>query len=152
MPGVLTCHHRFISVPEGGLDPWIAAYIADAGLQGLLRVPNIDLDHALITALVERWRPKTHSFHLPYGEMTITLQDMEALMRVLVDGLPVVRFTYMQDWGDLCAELLGHRLPNRKVSAGKNTTVLEGPRVKACWLEEQFSNPFPADATEVLMQ
>ena len=73
VPVVLTCHHRFISVPEGGLDPQIAAYIADARLEGLLWVPNIDLDHALIMSLVERWWPKTHSFHLPHGEMTITL-------------------------------------------------------------------------------
>ena len=97
VPSVLTYHHRFISVPEGGLDPRIAAYIADTGLEGLLQVPNIDLDHALIMALVERWRPKMHSFHLPHSEMTITLQDMKVIMGVLVDGLPVVGFTHMQD-------------------------------------------------------
>ena len=139
-------------MPEGGLDPWISAYIIDVGLEGLLRVPNIDLDHALITALVERWRPETHSFHLPHGEMTITLQDMEVIIGVLVDGLPAVGFTHMQDWGNLYAKLLGHRLPNRQVSVGKNTVVMEGPRVKAKWLEEQFSNPLPADAIEVLVQ
>ena len=77
VPGVLTCRHRDKGVLEGGLDPRSAAYITDVGLDGLLRVPHMDLDHALITALVERWRPETHSFHLPHGEMTITLQDME---------------------------------------------------------------------------
>ena len=100
-------------MPEGGLDSQIATYIVDAGLKALLRVPNIDLDHALITALVERWRPETHSFHLPHDEMTILLQYMEVIMGVLVDGLLVVGFTHMQDWGDLCTELLGHRLLNR---------------------------------------
>ncbi|XP_065619929.1 uncharacterized protein LOC112005114 [Quercus suber] len=34
---------------EGGLDSRIAAHIMDAGLDGLLRVPNIDIDHSLIT-------------------------------------------------------------------------------------------------------
>ena len=29
---------------------------------------------------------------------------------------------------------------------------MEGPRVKAKWLEEQFSNPFSADANKVLVQ
>ena len=85
MPGVLTCHHREKGLLEGGLDGLdlqIAAYITDVGLDGLLRVPHMDLDHTLITALVERWRPKTHSFHLPHGEMTITLQDMEVIMGV----------------------------------------------------------------------
>ena len=116
--GVLTCRHRFISVLEGGLDPLITTYIADARLEGLLQVPNIDLNNALITTLVERWRLETHSFYLPYGEMTIMLKDMEVIMGVLVDGLPVVGFALMQDWGNLCAKLLRHRLPNKQVSAG----------------------------------
>ena len=54
MPGVLTCRHREKGLLEGGLDPRVAAYITDAGLDGLLRVPHMDLDHALIMALVER--------------------------------------------------------------------------------------------------
>ena len=108
---------------EGGLDPWIAAYIANADLERLLRVPNIDLDYALIMVLVERWRSETHSFHLPHGEMTITLQDMEVIMGVPVDGLPVVGFTHMQDCGDLYVELLGYRPPNRQVGARKNTAM-----------------------------
>ena len=152
MPGVLTCCHREKGLVEGGLDPQIAAYITDAGLDGPPRVPNIDLDHALIMALVERWRSETHSFHLPHDEITITLQDMEVIMGVPVDGLPVVGFTRMDDWGDLYAELPGHRLPNRQVGAGKNIAVMEGLRVKAKSLEERCSNPLLVDAIEVLVQ
>ena len=48
--------------------------------------------------------------------------------------------------------MLGHRPPNRDLGGNKNTAVMEGPRVKATWLEEQFSNPFLADAIEVLVQ
>ena len=76
MLGALTCHHREKGLLEGGLDgldPRIATYITDVRLDGLLRVPNIDLDHALIMVLVERWQPETHSFHLPHNEMTIML-------------------------------------------------------------------------------
>ncbi|KAL0000988.1 hypothetical protein SO802_014769 [Lithocarpus litseifolius] len=79
-------------------------------------------------ALVERWRPETNSFHLPHGEMTITLQYIEVIIGVPVDGLPVVGFTCMDDWGDLCTELLGQRPSNRQVGAGKNTAVMEGSR------------------------
>ncbi|XP_065635837.1 serine/threonine-protein phosphatase 7 long form homolog [Quercus suber] len=155
VPGVLTCRHRDKGLLEDGavLDPRIAAYITDAGLDGLLRVPHMDLDHALITALVERWRSETHSFHLSHGEMTITLQDMEVIMGVLVDGLPMVGYTDRNDWAHLCWEMLGHIPPGRDVGdRRKNVAVIERLRVKAKWLEDRFSNPLPADATEQLLQ
>ena len=148
MLGVLTCHQRF----SGVLDLQIAAYIIDAGLDGLLRVLDIDLNHALITMLVERWQPEMHSFHLPHGEMTIILQDMEVIMGVPVDGLLVVGFTHMDNWGNLCADLLGHRPPGRDVGASENTAVLCGARLRASWLESWFSNPLSASTIGLLMQ
>ena len=42
------------------------------------------VDRALLSALVDRWRPETHMFHLPLGEMTVTLQDISFLL-----GLPL---------------------------------------------------------------
>ena len=45
----------------------------------------VKLDRSLLTALVDRWRPETHTFHLPCGELTLTLQDVAYLL-----GLPIV--------------------------------------------------------------
>ncbi|XP_074337098.1 protein MAINTENANCE OF MERISTEMS-like [Apium graveolens] len=41
-------------------------------------------DIRLITALIERWRPETNSFHFPFGEMTVTLEDV-----YMIPGLPI---------------------------------------------------------------
>ena len=50
-------------------------------------------DRALVTVMVMRWRPETHCFHLPFGEVTITLQDMQVLFGLHIDGDVV----YIQD-------------------------------------------------------
>jgi hypothetical protein len=48
------------------------------------RSRRFPFDRSLLTALVDRWRPETHTFHLPWGEMAPTLQDVSALL-----GLPM---------------------------------------------------------------
>ncbi|XP_025647900.1 serine/threonine-protein phosphatase 7 long form homolog [Arachis hypogaea] len=44
---------------------------------------------ALLSALVERWRPETHTFHLPVGEVTVTLEDVTYILGLPVNGEPV---------------------------------------------------------------
>ncbi|XP_074342055.1 protein MAINTENANCE OF MERISTEMS-like [Apium graveolens] len=46
-------------------------------------------DIRLITALVEMWRPETNTFHFPFGELTITLEDVYMIMGLHVKGRPV---------------------------------------------------------------
>ena len=60
----------------------------EAGLLTLGRLVEgglFKLDRSLLTALVDRWRPETHTFHLSCGEMAPTLQDVAYLL-----GLPIV--------------------------------------------------------------
>ena len=99
------------------------------------------LDWPLITCLVERWRLETHTFHVPVGEMTITLQDVAIILGLRIDG-PTVTGTCMLDVAQLCGELLGVTPP---------TDALRGLTISIRWLCQQLSTPGP-DADEVALE
>ena len=124
-------------------------YIEATGLTGLFKVPDMEVHHALITALVERWRLETHTFHLPHGEIGITLQDIEVMLGIPVDGLPVIGRTDLK-WNEVCRELLGHEPP--PVIPNSNKSTLTGARIKYKWLDAQFIAPLAADADDEFMQ
>ncbi|WVZ49915.1 hypothetical protein U9M48_001231 [Paspalum notatum var. saurae] len=83
-------------------DERYAPYIQEAGMLDLARVVTSGLpplDPALLTALVDRWRPETHTFHLPCGEMTITLEDTAMILGLPMDGSPVIHRRSGSPWG-----------------------------------------------------
>ncbi|CAI0420235.1 unnamed protein product [Linum tenue] len=61
-----------------------AALVERTGLRKLLDCSIQHLDGPLLVAFVERWQPDTNTFHMPFGEMTITLHDVAVLL-----GIPV---------------------------------------------------------------
>ncbi|KAH7855878.1 hypothetical protein Vadar_029980 [Vaccinium darrowii] len=50
--------------------PPVVDLVRQTGFGGLIDIPFISLDLALMTALLERWRLETHFFHLALGEWT----------------------------------------------------------------------------------
>ena len=91
MGHVLTCQHRFRR--EWVLDYRVWLYIIQSGFYVFHRVGHVKVDWPLITALVERWCLETHTFHMPVGKMTITLQDVAILFGLRVHGHTVTSTT-----------------------------------------------------------
>ncbi|XP_057548129.1 protein MAIN-LIKE 1-like [Amaranthus tricolor] len=67
---------------------------------------GLELDRALITALVKRWRLETHTFHLMVGEATNTLQDVAIILGLPIEGQAVIGHGEGH-WPALVHELLG---------------------------------------------
>ncbi|QHN80621.1 uncharacterized protein DS421_20g679780 [Arachis hypogaea] len=103
----------------------IILYLERAGLYHLARLNShwFWLDELLVSVFVERWHPETHTFHMPFGECTVTLQDVAFQLGLPVDG-----------WADLFSELP----PPNKV---KQMTV------HFIWFHERF-RVLSVDATE----
>lgn len=87
----------------------VIPYVIGAGLYDVSRLGSITIDHAIVTALVERWRQETHTFHLSVGEATITLQDVAVLLEFRINGCAVVS-PIMSDVRYMCEELLSIKL------------------------------------------
>ena len=51
-----------------------------------MRSRRFPFDQSLLSALVDRWRPETRTFHFRWGEMTVTLQDMACLLGLPLSG------------------------------------------------------------------
>ena len=88
------------------VDPRIRNLIDLVGFGHILKVDNMEINHILVTKLCEKWRIETHTFHMPLGETTVTLEDVSLQLGVLIDGEPVTRSTY-GNLMEFCHELLG---------------------------------------------
>jgi hypothetical protein len=96
-------------------DECYTPYLERAGLLPLVRVVNYGLpllDLALLSILVDKWRPKTHTLHFPCGEMTVTLQDVAKIFGLRLFKLPVTRVLNSDTWIDQVEEFYGLRPPD----------------------------------------
>lgn len=110
----------------------------------IMKLGYIQLDHYLITALVDRWRPETSTFHFPVGEMTITLADVAVLLGLPIEGNAVAYGGVAYDYMQLCHDLLGLDPPPEQTRGNEFVEIM--------WYRRQLSHDIPADATEAQIQ
>ncbi|KAF1891149.1 hypothetical protein Lal_00001290 [Lupinus albus] len=115
--------------------------IRNTAFSNILEIERVNINNHLITAMIERWRPETHTFHFPNGECTITLEDVAIQLGIPIDGLAVTGVTSMV-WDEVCLELLGAIPTNREIT---------GQMVQLTWLENTFRE-LPENATQVVIE
>ncbi|KAK1692487.1 hypothetical protein QYE76_009184 [Lolium multiflorum] len=95
-----------------------------------------------LTALVDRWRPETHTFHLRAGEMTPTLQDVFMILGLPIQGEPLCMNTASDGWCQQMEGLIGLAPPepeDKKDRARVGASFL--------WIRTHFGT-FPPEANE----
>ena len=103
----------------------------------------MDVNHFLISSLLERWRSETHTFHFPHGETTVTLEDVAVLLGLPIDGDVVTGPTTVQDIFATFHEHLGVIPP---------PTVIRGNSIRVSWLNSTFQQLPPNANNEVIAQ
>ncbi|MFQ6661405.1 hypothetical protein Gotur_029582 [Gossypium turneri] len=119
-------------------------YLEQAGFGSAALIQTFDLRYDLLSALVERWRPETHTFHFPCGECTVTLEDVALQLGLPINGSPVTGVTSFTDLTALCYQLIGDS-PNDDESnfTSLKFTWLKGHRRSRSVISGAFSDDKP---------
>ncbi|XP_006575834.1 protein MAIN-LIKE 1-like [Glycine max] len=132
----LVSHSRKVD-KIGRPTPEIERLIAGTGLSPLIRCSVITTDPGLISAFVERWHRETSTFHLPVGELAITLDDVAPLLHIPITGaLHTFEPLITSDAIGLLTELLevSHE------EATFETQQAGGPHVRLGWLRHLYES------------
>ncbi|MCL7032290.1 hypothetical protein MKW94_007827 [Papaver nudicaule] len=72
-------------------DEHVQEYVRNSVFQQLILFTHKKVDKVLVNAFQERFYPETNTFHLPFGEMTITINDVYQILGLPVEGKAVGR-------------------------------------------------------------
>ncbi|KAH1229384.1 Protein MAIN-LIKE 2 [Glycine max] len=117
--------------------PEIEGLIAGTGLSPLIRCSVITTDPGLISAFVERWHRETSTFHLPVGELTITLDDVASLLHL---PITVALHTFEPLVTSDAIGLLTKLLEVSHEEATFETRQAGGPHVRLGWLRDLYQS------------
>ncbi|KAM0958032.1 hypothetical protein ACFX13_023777 [Malus domestica] len=120
-------------------------YITESCLLPLLECTYRIVDKIVVSAFVERWQPETNTFHLPFGEMTITLDDVSNLIGVPITGKAIsLQADDVMSNHELLVELLGVN----DEEATEALSEFNEEYVTLSWLRKHFEGVSDTDSTE----
>ncbi|RYQ95961.1 hypothetical protein Ahy_B08g091366 [Arachis hypogaea] len=144
-----------LQLPQRTPPDAIVPYLAEAEFSDTVPLREFTFDNSLILVLVERWRPETHTFHLLWGEVTITLQDVAYHLGLRSHGNPIGgclrdfgRWYGTETW-PMVEQLLGARPP---VVVQQAVQRKESFTLKMVWLRDRVRQMPPTDDPETLRQ
>lgn len=132
---------RFWSYNENSHDR-IKLFLDVIGFGSVAKAGYYILDHSLIMALIERWRPETHTFHFSCSEAIVTLEDVALLWGLPIDGLAL---TGGKVGG---SQLYWQRYIERFLGYQPRVDAIDGNFFKKSSLEDFLSTELAPEATE----
>jgi len=115
--------------------PAIEGLVARTGLSPLIACSVDTGDRGLLSSFVERWHRETSSFHLPVGELTITLDNVSSLLHLPVVGdLHAFQPLHVDD----AVQMLVDLLMVSAESARAEITQYRGSYVRLQWVRDIY--------------
>ncbi|QHO18688.1 uncharacterized protein DS421_11g322650 [Arachis hypogaea] len=122
----MTCDHP---VPPDRYDERVEEHLRSTGFYHVSQIGVVQCQKALVNALVERWHPDTHTFHLPVGECAVSLEDVAMIFGLPTEGLPVTGKT-LSSFEALEAECL------HQFGVAPRKSDCRGSGIKLTWLRD----------------
>ncbi|RYR27906.1 hypothetical protein Ahy_B01g051984 [Arachis hypogaea] len=123
---MMTCDHP---VPPDRYDERVEEHLRSTGFYHVSQIGVVQCQKALVNALVERWHPDTHTFHLPVGECAVSLEDVAMIFGLPTEGLPVTGKT-LSSFEALEAECL------HQFGVAPRKSDCRGSGIKLTWLRD----------------
>ena len=154
----LKIRYHGVSGPAMPYDERYTPYIKQAGLLPwilLVSRSTPNLNAPLVSALADRWRPETHSFHLRTGEMTVTLEDVSLITGLAINGRPLCMSTNSDGWREQMIALIGMAPTEAEANVEEGEEKKKRERKAAgaafTWIQNNFAT-CPPDATDDVIQ
>ncbi|RWR80339.1 serine/threonine-protein phosphatase 7 long form isoform X1 [Cinnamomum micranthum f. kanehirae] len=118
-------------------------------LAPLVTASYCSVNKIIVSIFVERWQPETNTFHMPFGEMTITLDDVASII-----GIPVTGRTVSYNDRMACEEaqaLLVDALRVEPIETHDDQLIqVRGQSDKLEWLRERFGEMSDDNGEEMI--